>query len=135
MEIYSHSIADGCRFVIEGCGEAPYFEIQFKARKITVEWDEYKGPAWYELTKQSKRELILDTPDGEIKTEARIIARYDGGELYAADEPEKIRPKETSVGIKHGGKEYWGNGASDRAALADLQTHLPDGTVLICRNK
>lgn len=36
------------RCKICACGEDPYFEAEFDAKHIRIEWDALKGPAWYE---------------------------------------------------------------------------------------
>ncbi len=55
FEVYSHTIVDGDGFAIEGAGIEPWFEIRFKARRFTVEWDRYLAPAWYEAMKRYKK--------------------------------------------------------------------------------
>ena len=132
IEVFSHQIAESDRYIIDGSGIEPFFTITFKARSLSVEWDKYSRPAWYELTKQSKGELIINTPDGEIRTEAHIITHYDQNELFEADDPGKVVPIETSIGIKHSGKMYWGHGKDrfGKEALADLYKKLPEGSVL-----
>ena len=39
---------DECWMLI-GCGAEPYFEVQFSFENVIVEWDAFKGPAWYVL--------------------------------------------------------------------------------------
>ncbi len=133
-EIYSHTIVEGDHYEICGSGNEPFFLISFKAQKIIVEWDEYLRPAWYEVTKQFKRALVLKTQNGEIPSEAHIVIHYDSEELFSSDNVADVDPKEISVGIKIGGKEYWGRGkeCDGQDAFADLQKQLPDGVALKC---
>lgn len=132
MEVFSHQIVDGDHFVLSGSGIEPYFDIMFKAERFTVEWNEYAGPAWYELTKQFKKEMIVSTPNGDVKTEVHFITAYDPDELYYADDPDSVLPKAVSVGMKYADKQYWGHGndRSGQEAFSDLQKQLPDGIVL-----
>ena len=39
---------DTCWLLI-GCGAEPYFEAQLSFENVIVEWDAFKGPAWYVL--------------------------------------------------------------------------------------
>ena len=32
---------------IDGCGDEPWFTAQFACSSVTIEWDEYRRPAWY----------------------------------------------------------------------------------------
>ena len=41
---------DRCK--ISACGDDPYFEAEFSAEAVRIEWDEYRGPAWYESRRQ-----------------------------------------------------------------------------------
>lgn len=41
---------DRCK--ISACGDDPYFEAEFSAEAVRIEWDEYRGPAWYETRRQ-----------------------------------------------------------------------------------
>ena len=133
-EIYSHSIVEDDHYEICGHGNEPFFVISFKAQKIIVEWDEYLGPAWFELARQFNRELVLKTQDGDMLSEAHFVILYDSEELYKSDDTNDVDPKEIRVGIEFGGKEYWGRGkdCSGQDAFADLQKQLPDGVVLKC---
>lgn len=133
MEVFSHQIVDEDHFRIGGAGIEPYFDIMFKAERFTVEWDEYAGPAWYELTRRSKKIIIVSTPNGDIKTEVHLMTDYDPDELYHADDPDNVLSKTVcSVGMKYADKQYWGRGndRSGQEAFSDLQKQLPDGIVL-----
>ena len=91
--INSDTIVEGDHYEICGSGDEPFFIISFKAQKIIVEWDEYVRPAWYELTKQFKRELVLKTQNGEIPSEAHILIHYDSEDLFSSDDVADIDPK------------------------------------------
>lgn len=134
VEIFSHTIIDGDHYKIDAQGNDPFFQISFKAQDFVVEWDEYRGPAWYEVMKQYKRELVLNTPNGEITTEAHFIIDYDPNELFGADETNEVDPKSISLGIKYEGKNYWGRGNdyTGMDAFAALQKQLPDSVFLKC---
>lgn len=41
---------DRCK--ISACGDDPYFEAEFSVEAVRIEWDEYRGPAWYETRRQ-----------------------------------------------------------------------------------
>lgn len=45
--IYSF-VEDDCGYYrISGCGDEPYFEAVISFDRITVEWDDFRRPAWY----------------------------------------------------------------------------------------
>ena len=46
--IICHSIVEADHFEIDGTGKGPYFFVSFKAEEVVIEWDDYRGPAWYE---------------------------------------------------------------------------------------
>ena len=133
-EIYSHTIVDGDYYEIYGSGNEPFFLIRFKAQEIVVEWNEYLRPAWYEVTRQFKRNLILNTPNEDVITEAHFVIRFDSDELFQVDDAREIDPIEISIGVKYDGKEYWGRGrdCSGQDAFADLQKQLPKSVLLKC---
>ena len=134
IEVFSHTIVDGSFYSIEGRGMEPFFEIRFKAQSVAVEWDEYRGPAWYEVAKQFKQKIVLNTPNEEITTEAHYIIYYDSDKLYSVEDVNEIDLEKLSVGIKYTGQYYWGRGkeSSGQDAFADIQRHLPDGVELKC---
>ena len=134
INVFNHSIIDGDHYLIEGTGIEPYCAIRFTVQEAVIDWTEYRGPAWYEAQKYSKRDLILKTTNGEIITEAQLWILYDQGELFRADDASEIDPKEVSVGIQYEGKTIWGRGrdCSGQDAFADLQRQLPDGVILKC---
>ena len=131
-EVWSHSIVDGDHYEIYGRGSEPFFLIRFKCSRLVIKWNDYQGPAWYELTKQFCRDLVLETPDGEMRVKAYVRIDYDPGELYSADDRNDIDPKEIRVGIRYGDKYFWGRGTdcSGTDAFADLQKKLPEGVFL-----
>ena len=130
-DIYSHTIVDGDYYEICGRGNEFFLAIRFKAREFAVEWEDYRGPAWYVLTRQYKREVVLTTPQGERTTQARFLLDYDPDELFRADTVDEVEYKEISVGLPYEGKNLWGRGkaAPDgmNDALAELQKQLPEG--------
>jgi len=133
IDVFSHTIFDGDHFSIEGSGIEPWFEVRFKAQRITVEWDEYIRPAWYEITRQYHKEMTLKTPGGRIMAvNAHVISHYDPDELYSVNSRDQITPKEINVGIKYEDREYWGRGTDPlgKDACENLQKQLPDGVKL-----
>ena len=131
-EVYSHSIKDGDEFEIFGTGDEPFFGIRCHASKVVIEWDNYRKPAWYESTKQYKREMTLVTPDKEVGVTANYVVEYDPNVLFAADSESEVDPKEISVCIEYEGRDYCGRGSdpSGKEALTDLQRQLPDGVII-----
>ena len=51
INVFSMEEKDG-RCKICACGDDPYFEAEFSAEVVRIEWDEYRGPAWYESRRQ-----------------------------------------------------------------------------------
>ena len=47
--IYAFRKSDCERWRMAGCGDEPYFEAQISFDTVTVEWDEFRRPAWYVL--------------------------------------------------------------------------------------
>jgi len=45
--VYSFTPTERGTWYIGGSGDEPFFEAQLSFTGITVEWDEYKGVAWY----------------------------------------------------------------------------------------
>ena len=35
-------------YYFDGAGDEPWFQMQFLFNSATVEWDEFRKPAWYE---------------------------------------------------------------------------------------
>ena len=49
MTFYSfHETGDG-KWLMEGCGESPFFEAQIAFESANIEWDAYRRSAWYVL--------------------------------------------------------------------------------------
>ncbi|MBR2053479.1 MAG: hypothetical protein IJ968_01145, partial [Clostridia bacterium] len=44
--IYRFEEDDG-NYRISGCGDEPYFEAVISFDGVTVEWDDFRRPAWY----------------------------------------------------------------------------------------
>ena len=49
--IYRFEEDDG-NYRISGCGDEPYFEAVISFDGVTVEWDDFRRPAWYVLRKR-----------------------------------------------------------------------------------
>ena len=41
-------------YSLDGCGNEPWFAVQFRFDSVKIEWDTYKKPAWYTEHKWSK---------------------------------------------------------------------------------
>ena len=53
--IYSFE-EDNCgNYRISGCGDEPYFEAVISFNRVTIEWDDFRRPAWYVLRKRKSR--------------------------------------------------------------------------------
>ncbi|MBR2718518.1 MAG: hypothetical protein IKB78_04365 [Clostridia bacterium] len=50
--IFAFSKSDCERWRMAGCGDEPYFEAQISFDAVTIEWDEFRRPAWYVLREQ-----------------------------------------------------------------------------------
>ena len=51
INVFSMEEKNG-RCKISACGRDPYFEAEFSAETIRIEWDALCGPAWYETRRQ-----------------------------------------------------------------------------------
>lgn len=47
--VYAFNQDDCKAWRIAGCGDEPYFEAQISFDTVTIEWDEFRQPAWYVL--------------------------------------------------------------------------------------
>ena len=52
MTVYEFAQEDSL-LRIDGCGGEPWFTAQFACSSVTIEWDEYRRPAWY-VTKRKE---------------------------------------------------------------------------------
>ena len=111
------------------CGNEMFF-VGFSFADVTVEWDEYLKKAWYELHRQYKHNIILETPTGKLETIMYIITHEE--DVYYNGELEKA--PSVNVGIKYKEKAIWGHGTDYcfADAFADLQKQLDDGVTLRC---
>ena len=114
---------------ISTCGQSDFFAT-FAFDGVTVEWDEYRKKAWYELHKQYKHEIMLITPNGLLKTDVHIVCHEE--DVYYQGELEKAPI--VNVGIEYEGNEIWGRGKDYLwvDAFANLQKQLPEGVILKC---
>ena len=51
INVFSLEETNG-RCKICACGDDPYFEAEFSAETVRVEWDALRGPAWYETRRK-----------------------------------------------------------------------------------
>lgn len=117
-------------YSIGGCGNEPYFTIEFGFDSVIVSWNECKKKAWYELHHKYHFDSVVNSPNGD-ETVQLIISCYEE-EVYINGVP--VQPLTVSVGCKYDGKEYWGYGKDHLwiDAFADLQRKLPEGVFLKC---
>ena len=50
--VYDFGLYNDSTYFIDALSNDPFFTVLFKFDKFTVEWDEYKGKAWYASKKQ-----------------------------------------------------------------------------------
>lgn len=51
INVFSLEETNG-RCKICACGDDPYFEAEFSAEAVRIEWDALRGPAWYETRRK-----------------------------------------------------------------------------------
>lgn len=112
------------RWFMDAAGSEPFFTIFFCFDSVTIEWDEYKKKAWYELHRQMQYNLTLQTPDGDEQVQILIIRREDAPENTPT----------VTVCLPFAGQDFRGY---DRdylgiGAFADVQKQLPDGVKIKC---
>lgn len=111
-------------YSIDGSGAEPYFYAEFDFDSAEICWDEFRKKAWYELHRQYRYDVTLQTPEGDEAV--RLNAHLD-------EENEETMPP-VSLHLSYGGRDY---GGQDRDytwadAFADLQRKLPEGVRLKC---
>ena len=112
-------------------GIEPCFFVRFSVSQIEIEWDSYSKKAWYEQSKQYKKELTLAKENDEFKVGACITCKNEDVNLNCGD---KIEAPSVTVAIEYGtqmlcgyGKDYlWAD------AFADLQKNLPNKVKMRC---
>lgn len=128
--VYYFEKKDNGKYYFDGCGEEPYFTIEFDADGVTVCWDQYIKKAWYELHRQYRYDSLLHTPKGDEAVQLTVICHEET--VYINGVPEESPT--VNVGCKYEGNEYWGHGSDYlwMDAFADLQRQLPAGVSLKC---
>lgn len=121
MWVYHVEKGEDGRYSIDGCGEEPYFTVEFTFDCVQISWDAYKKKAWYALHRQFRYDLTLGTPEGDTQVE-----------LYIGCQEESTPA--VNVGCKYHDRQYWGHGNDYlwMDAFADLQRQLPKGVSLKC---
>lgn len=121
MWVYHVEKGEDGRYSIDGCGEEPYFTVEFTFDCVQISWDAYKKKAWYALHRQFRYDLILGTPEGDTQVELHVGCH------------EESTPA-VNVGCRYNGKDYWGRGNDYlwMDAFADLHRQLPEGVSLKC---
>lgn len=119
------------RAVIEmsTCGRSPFF-VGFSFCDVIIEWSEYLKKAWYELHRQYKHKVILETPTGNLETDMYIETHEE--DMYYDDKNVKASP--VSVSIKYNNEWIFGRGSDYlwADAFANLQKQLGDNVLLRC---
>ena len=117
---------DDGSYIIDGCGFEPFFTMGFRFDRITIEWDEYKEKAWYELHQQFQYDIPLSTPAGD--TQAKVIVAVQSEDTAAGHTPS------VTVCLRFSGKDWQGHGKDPLwiDAFADLQKQLPKDVSLKC---
>ena len=46
--VYEFGTLENGNYYFDGAGDEPWFQMQFLFNSATVEWDEFRKPAWYE---------------------------------------------------------------------------------------
>lgn len=54
INIFDLGKLDNSIYYIDASGKSTFFAIQFTFDNVTIEWDEYRKKAWYELFKERK---------------------------------------------------------------------------------
>lgn len=117
-------------YTIDGSGIEPFFTISFKFDSVVVEWDEYLKRAWYELHKNNRFSINLETPEGDVKTDVEVFVqeedKYVDGQ-YRTD-------IDITVMLEYRGEKIIGQGTDYLwiDAFAALQRQLPEGVTLKC---
>ena len=114
---------------MEGTGIDPYFVVNFKFSKATISWDNFKQRAWYELHRQYKAPLCLETPNGDI---------FVNSHLNCVDIPSKtdcnyIEDTKLTLTIELGKNHFTGEAMCEiDKVFANLAKSLPDNFKIKC---
>lgn len=46
--VFELGILENGKYYFDGSGDEPWFQVQFSFDSVTLEWDDYRKPAWYE---------------------------------------------------------------------------------------
>lgn len=113
---------------ISTCGGS-YFFATLAFSRVSIAWDDYCGKAWYELHRQSFYDITLETPEGELDTQAHVICHEE--DVYEGDE--RLEAPVVSIGVQYNGETFWGGrNGSWLDACAEVQKKLPEGVRMKC---
>ena len=120
FSVFCFEKEDDGKYFLDGCGIEPYFAIEFGFDGVVVCWDEYKEKALYELCRQYRYDMTLQTQNAD-EIVVLVVVCYE-------------ESSSVSVGCTFEGKNYWGYGSDGLwiDAFADLQRRLPKGVLLKC---
>lgn len=48
MTVYEFGTHKNGNYYFDGAGDEPWFQVQFLFNSATIQWDEFRKPAWYE---------------------------------------------------------------------------------------
>lgn len=110
------------------CGAICFFAA-FAFRRVSIAWDGYCGKAWYERHRQSFYDITLETPEGELDTQAHVICHEEDVLLGN----ERLEAPIVSIGVQYNRETFWGGrNGSWLDACAEAQKKLPEGVRIKC---
>lgn len=105
------------------------FFAAFAFRRVGIAWDGYCGKAWYKLHRQYFYDITLETPEGDVDTQAHVICHEE--DVYFRGE--RLEAPVVTIGIQYHGKTFWGGrNGSWVEACAEAQKKLPEGVRMKC---
>lgn len=101
-----------------------WISFKFGFDSVTVEWDDYKRVAWYYGHSYHKRNLVLETPNGDVTVQAFV---GESTVPFCANGVE-IAPPGFVAGLDYEKQNYFsGVYPTLDEALVGLQNKLPEG--------
>lgn len=137
LTVYSLDVFEDNLYYLDAFGEDPFFTSFFTFDEVSVQWDNFLKPAWYELHKVFKETVILETKQGEKRAELSLD--YNG-EVRCYEVLRKQNYPAVNITLEFDSQLYRGKG-NDYLwidAFAHLQKNLPEGVrlkgCLVCRH-
>jgi hypothetical protein len=112
-------------------GKEPYFEVKFRFRSCSAQWDEYSKKAWYEYMPQYQPNMNIRVSgvDQVIKAYVRLELVDDG----VIEAP--LRQQKAVIGFKPLEKEIFSEGKTIEEALNNLSLKLPKEIQILSLDK